>query len=191
MADNETTGSAKAVATRKVTYSGDANQNVQVVGLGVFAGSDDAKTVADVDASNGLPVNIQPLSAAIDSVAIEGKASGGLSIFRSIDLDETEEEVKATAGTLYAIHAFNTTASILYLKVYNATAATVVVGTTTPVLTLPIPGNNDTDGAGFVWNIPQGLAFGTAITVACTTGIADADTGAPAANACIVNLGYK
>jgi hypothetical protein len=117
--------------------------------------------------------------------------AGGLSIFRTLDLDETEEDVKTAAGQVYSIYAFNTTNAILWLKFYNATAANVTVGTTTPVLTLGVPGNNDTDGAGFVWNVDKGLAFDTAICVAATTGVADNDTGAPGANALIVNLGYK
>lgn len=112
--------------------------------------------------------------------------SGGLSIFRSIDLDESEEEIKATAGQLYSITAFNTNASARYLKFYNATAANVTVGTTTPVLTYYLPATG-----GFTINIPCGLAFSTAITAAATTGVADNDTGAPGANEVIVNIGYK
>ena len=116
--------------------------------------------------------------------------TGGLTIFQSIDLDESEEEVKATAGQLYSIAAFNHTAAPLYLKFYNLTAANTTVGTSTPVATFTIPGNADSDGAGFVWNNTIGLAFSTAISAAVTTGIAVADTGAPAANAASVVLGY-
>lgn len=116
--------------------------------------------------------------------------AGGLSIFRSLDIDETEEEVKASAGVLYSIAAFNRTATPLYLKFYNATAANVTVGTTTPVLTFVVPANADSDGAGFVLEKTYGWTFDTAISVACTTGVADADTGAPGANDCVINLGY-
>lgn len=112
--------------------------------------------------------------------------SGGLSIFRSIDLDESEEQIKATAGQIYSIAAFNTNASARYLKFYNATAANVTVGTTTPVLTYYLPATG-----GFTLDIPCGYAFATAITAAATTGVADNDTGAPGANEVIVNIGYK
>ena len=56
MADNVgiTPGSGAKAASREVTYSGETAQ-VQVVGLSTFSGSDDAKTVADVSASNPLP----------------------------------------------------------------------------------------------------------------------------------------
>jgi len=118
-------------------------------------------------------------------------ATGGASFFKSIDLDETEEEVKAAAATLYGAAVFNLTDTPLFFKVYNATAATVVVGTTIPDLTFVVPGNVDSDGAGFTLPIPdQGVAFGTALTIACTTGIGDADAGAPGLNACVVALFY-
>lgn len=116
--------------------------------------------------------------------------AGGTTIFRSLDIDETEEEIKATAGQVYWIHAMNLTAAPLYLKFYNATAANVTVGTTTPVLTFPLATQADTNGAGFALSIPNGIAFGTAITVACTTGVADNDTTGPAANGCVINVGY-
>lgn len=126
----------------------------------------------------------------IGNVGLIGRTSGGMTIFKSIDIDETEEDVKTSAGQVFSISAFNHTAAPIYLKFYNATAANVTVGSTTPVLTFTVPGNADSDGAGFIWNNPIGFAFGTAISVAATTGIADADTGAPAGNACSVMVGY-
>lgn len=118
-------------------------------------------------------------------------AAGGHLPYKSLDLDETEEEVKATAGKVFWVHALNLTATKHYLKFYNATAASVTVGTTTPVLTFPIPTMGDTNGAGFTINFGDaGIQFSTAICIAATTGFADNDTGAPAANAVIVNLGY-
>lgn len=116
--------------------------------------------------------------------------NGGLTIFRSLDLDESEEEVKATAGQVYSLWFTNTATTTRWLKFYNATAASVTVGTTTPVLTLGLPGNASDDVSG-VFGGAHGFVFDTAITVAATTGVADADTGAPAANDVIVNIGYK
>jgi hypothetical protein len=80
--------------------------------------------------------------------------------------------------------------STRFLKLYNATAASVTVGTTTPVLTLALPGNTSDDITGVI-ALPQGIKFSTAICAAATTGIADNDTGAPAANDVIVNIFYK
>lgn len=116
--------------------------------------------------------------------------AGGLSIFRSLDLDETEEDVKTAAGQVYTLWFTNTATSTRWLKFYNATAANTTVGSTTPVLTIGLPGNSSDDISG-VFSTTMGLAFDTAICVAATTGFADADTGAPSANDVIVNIGYK
>jgi hypothetical protein len=110
----------------------------------------------------------------------------GLTIFRSIDLDESEEEVKATAGKLYGWYLYNAHTAVLYVKLYNATAANTTVGTTTPIMTIPVP-----PSSGANVEFTNGITFGTALSAAATTGVADADTGAPAANVLIANLLYQ
>lgn len=118
-------------------------------------------------------------------------AAGGHSPFRSLDVDETEDEVKGSAGKLFWIHAMNMTAAVVYLKVYNNTAAGTTVGTTTPVLTFPIPTMGDTNGAGFTISFGDaGLAFSTGICVAGTTGLADNDTTGVGTNGLFVNAGF-
>lgn len=124
-------------------------------------------------------------------VTTQPHTAGGLSVFRSLDLDETEEEVKATAGCLFKIRATNRTTSVRYLKLYNATAANTTVGTTTPIDTIPLPANASdytvlTESFGGL-----GLTFDTALSMAVTTGFADNDTGAPGANDVIVSAYYK
>lgn len=146
--------------------------------------------VAPVDATAGLKVNLGADNdvTVTGSVTVATLATGGALIFRSLDLDESEEEAKATAGTLYGGIVFNLHASAnRFLKFYNATAANVTVGSTTPVMTIPIPPNT----SGFIISVPdQGVGFSTAMTVAATTGLADNDTGAPGANEVVVNLFY-
>jgi hypothetical protein len=127
----------------------------------------------------------------IGGVIPKPTTSGGLTIFRSLDLDETEEEVKATAGQLYGIWFTNQATSVRWLKLYNATAANVTVGTTTPVITIGLPGNSTDKISGALLGGDLGIAFSTAITVAATTGVADNDTGAPSANDVIVNIFYS
>jgi hypothetical protein len=118
-------------------------------------------------------------------------AAGGATPYQNLDVDETEDEVKGTAGKIFTIHVMNMAATVRYLKVYNATAATVVVGTTTPVFTFPIPTLANTNGAGFTAHFGDiGAQFSTAITIAATTGLAVADTGAPGANEVVVNLTF-
>lgn len=110
-------------------------------------------------------------------------AAGGATPFYNLDVDESEDAIKASAGKLFALGAINRSTGVRYLKLYNATTANVTVGTTTPVLVIPLPTMADTNGAGVVLPIPScGIQFDTAITIAATTGFADNDTGTPGAN---------
>lgn len=140
-----------------------------------------------VDVVGSLPAG----ASLVGDVGLSGaRTSGGTTLYKNIDVDESEDQVKGTAGQVYWIHAMNLGSATRFLKLYNATAASVTVGTTVPDLTFPLPTQGDTNGAGFVLTIPNGIAFGTAITIAATTGVADNDSGAPGANEVIVNLGY-
>lgn len=123
-------------------------------------------------------------------VTTQPHTAGGLAIFRSLDIDETEEDVKTSAGQVYGLWVTNTATATRFVKFYNATAANVIVGTTTPVITIGIPGNTSDDVTG-LFSSTMGIAFDTAICVAATTGVADNDTGAPAANDVIINVFYK
>jgi hypothetical protein len=160
-----------------------ATSNVNVAGFFADESSTDSVDEGDAGAAR-MTLDRKVI------VTPQPHTSGGLSIFRSLDLDESEEEVKASAGQVYGLWVTNTATGTRWLKFYNATAASVTVGTTTPVLTIGIPGNSSDSVAGLV-NSALGIAFDTAITVAVTTGVADNDTGAPGANDVIVNIFYK
>jgi hypothetical protein len=143
----------------------------------VTLATDSPGVVASVEST--MPASITPVT------------TGGCSVFKSLDLDETEEDVKTSAGQVYWIYAINRTTSPLYLRLYNATAANVTVGTTAHLLgPIEIPANASDHTAMFL-QFQQGVAFSTAVSAAVTTGIADNDTGAPGANHCLVNIGYK
>lgn len=97
-------------------------------------------------------------------------SSGGLSTFMasgsdgSTILQATAQEIKATAGQLYAYFIYNPEASVSYVHFYNSTAAGVTVGTTSPKFSLPIPA-----GAAANVSLVQGAEFTTAISCAATT----------------------
>jgi hypothetical protein len=115
---------------------------------------------------------------AIGNVGLVPRTTGGLSASANlIDIDETEDEVKGTAGQVFGYYFYNDGSTEVYVKFYNNTAAGTTVGSTTPAFTIPIP-------AGSAANLlsGMGIAFSTGITIAATTGVAVADTGAPAAN---------
>lgn len=111
----------------------------------------------------------------------------GMSVNMNIDVDESEDDVKTSAGVLLGYYFANLHASSLrYLRFYNATAANTTVGTTAAIMCLPLPALS----AGHVW-LGEGIPFSTALCVAATTGVAANDTGAPGANEVVVNTFYR
>jgi hypothetical protein len=160
-----------------------ASSKVAMAGFQADEASTDSVDEGDAGAARmtldrKVIVNSQPHSA------------GGCSIHRSIDLDEgTLEVVKNSPGTVYGMWVTNTATAVRYIKFYDATSGTA--GTGTPVITIGIPGNASDDVAGAFGPGGVGIAFATGICVGATTGVADADTGAPGANDVIVNVFYK
>jgi hypothetical protein len=182
-----TAGTGTNVDTRTEATNGNHRQVVVLGDPATNAG------VAPVDGTAGLKVDL----GADNDVTVTGTVtatgvpatSGGLLVSSIVSAGSTNATVaKASAGQVYNIQVSNTNAAARYLKLYNkATAPTV--GTDTPVWRMAIPGN--TAGAGFIVNADPGIAFGTGISYALTTGAADSDTGAVAANEILVNISYK
>lgn len=108
---------------------------------------------------------------------IDADLSLRMSVHKSVDLDETEEEVKGSAGTVYGWTFTNEhTTTWAYLKFYDALAANVTVGSTAPTFIIGLP-----PGGGAV--MPFGttaITFSTAITIAAVTTAADAGSTGPA-----------
>lgn len=122
------------------------------------------------------------------SQGLDGVAQDGWTPARLISAASTNAtSLKASAGQLGFIYAINLNAAVRYLKLYNKASAPTV-GTDTPIATLPIPAS--ATGAGFMIPIPGGVNFTTGIAYALTTGVADSDTGAVAANEILLFLGY-
>ena len=137
---------------------------------------------AQVDVVASLPAGTNTIGAVAQAPA----TSGGYSIYRDLDADETGVNIKSSAGQVFGWYIHNADSeNIHYLKLYNKAAAPTV-GTDTPVLTIPIP-------AGAAANVEflGGIAFGTGIGIGVTTGLADNDTGAPGSNEVQVNIFYK
>jgi hypothetical protein len=113
-------------------------------------------------------------------------SSGGLSTYRVLwPNNVTGVNVKGSAGQVYGWYLYNNATSIRIVKLYNkATAPTT--GTDTPSHTIVLPPNG---GANVFTDL--GFSFSSGIGIAVTTGIADSDTTAPAANDVIINLFYN
>jgi len=117
--------------------------------------------------------------------------TGGLSVFRSLDLDETEEDVKTSAGQIYGIIITNFATTTRHVKFSNLTAANTTVGSSAVFMTISVPGNTSDDTlANLAWG-GMGIPFDTALCAYATTGLADNDTGAPGANDVSITVLYK
>lgn len=110
--------------------------------------------------------------------------------FKNLDVDESEDNIKASAGRLGGFVAKNLTASTpLYLKLYKNVAASVTVGTTVPDMTFYVPPIDETP-ANLIVDFGDGIYSANGWCIAATTGFADNDNGAPGANEMIVSGTY-
>jgi hypothetical protein len=194
--DNTVSGSEQQVDVVTLPALAAGTNNIGDVDVASIAAGDN--NIGNVDLASAIPAgtnnigDVDVLSIAaganlIGDVGLQPRTSGGLSVFRSLDLDESEEEAKDTGGQVYGYYLANLHASAFrYVKFYDLDADDTTVGSSTPLLTVPVP-----PGSAANLAIPQGIPFANAITVAATTGAADADTGAPGANEVIINLLYK
>lgn len=186
---NYTVGAITSATFEKAEDSAHTSTDKGVMGLGV------RKAAAFTDLSAGAtdgdyePYQINVEGAVRTSPT--ASATGGWNTYSNIDVDETTgtttQQIKASAGVLHTCAITNdTAATVEYLKIYNAVSLTgSAAGTETPAITIPLVGGHVTT------NVVLDAYFDTGITVAATTGIAVADTGAPAGNAVVVNCTYK
>ncbi|MEX0881319.1 MAG: hypothetical protein WEC17_01435 [Candidatus Saccharimonadales bacterium] len=110
--------------------------------------------------------------------------SGGLSVYRNINLGAAGLGIKASPGQVYGWFLFNTSSAIRYVKLYNKSSAPMT-GFDKPFMTIPLPA-----GGGANVNFTSGIYFSKGIGVSATTGVADSNTGAPADGDIIVNIIY-
>lgn len=117
--------------------------------------------------------------------------TGGLSwYFVQPAASDNHVVIKAGAGMVFNIHATNISATVNYIRLYNATtgfngcnSATNIVGQ------WAIPAS--TSVGGIALSIPQGIAFSTGISICVTSGYATTDTTNATASSMSVNVGYK
>lgn len=116
-------------------------------------------------------------------LAGQASAQGIVSPYKKLSAAGTNSTLVLGRKSLVGyVAAFNTTATLYYLKLYNkATAPTC--GTDVPVQTYALPANG-----GFVLPPGGSLNFPLGVGLCITTGFADNDTGAAAAGV-VVNVG--
>lgn len=82
----------------------------------------------------------------------------------STALTATAQQVKSSAGTVGGWYIYNPNASATYVNFYNATSASVTVGTTNQQMVICVPAT-----AGANVEFGNGITFATAISISATT----------------------
>lgn len=110
--------------------------------------------------------------------------SGSLNTYRTIDGQPTGVLVKGSHAEVGGWFISNNAATVRYVKLYDK--ATAPASTDAPKLTLLLPANSAANVT-----FASGIEFVAGLGIRVTTGVADADTGAPTANDVVVNLFYR
>lgn len=145
------------------------------------AGSGGATFASDECVINAATVQVPRIKVGGGRADVYGDVATGFRLLSAASTNATS--LKGSAGTLYSLYVTNSNAALRYIKFYNK-ATSPTVGTDVPVATFAIPASST--GAGFSISFPFGFDFATGIAYALTTGVADADTGAVAANEILV-----
>jgi len=135
-----TPGTGTKVATREVTYSGEAAQ-AQAVGLVTFAGPDDAKTATDISDANPLPIEADRTD---NMLALLGRIVKLLESNAVVDQQQRQRVTldaisgSLTLGTVTTINAVTTVGTVsaqtalagmdreMYINVAKQTYATAI-----------------------------------------------------------------
>ena len=151
---------------------------------------------AVLSATNGTYANILQGNAVLSttnpvfSQAIPG-TTGGLSVyFVQPAASDNHAVIKAGAGQVYKVSVTNNSATVNYLRLYNATTGFNGCNSATNlVYQMAIPASTSVGGLSDSWE--AGIAFSTGISICVTSGYATTDTTNATASAMSVNIGYK
>lgn len=112
-------------------------------------------------------------------------------IKRDLDCKSTGVLVAGAPVQIVSLIVSNTTATAAYFKVYDK--ATAPASTDTPIKTILLPANSNTvivQPRQMVDGEPSTFQFTLGFGYRSVTGVADADTTAPAANGTVLNCEY-
>lgn len=158
-----------------------ANNDVTVTSIA--AGDNNIGNV-DVVTLPALPAGTNLIGAVAPGAS--ATVGTGTSHFRNAAVTNTAVAIKASAGKLHGYNLYNPNASLAFVHFYDVAAASVTVGTTTPIRSVALPSTaNGT--IGIDREITLGVAFATAISVAAST---TATGGTAPGTALVVNAEY-
>ncbi len=187
-----------------------ANQSVNVaqingvaplMGNGVTGTGSPRVTIASdntaftVNAAQATAASLNATVVGTGTLAVQSQptpvTSGGLSVYNvQPAASDNHIVIKAGAGQVYKIEAFNNSATVNYVRLYNATTGFNGCNSATNLVWQAIiPAS--TSGAGLASSWESGMAFATGISICITSGYAQTDTTNATASALVVNVGYK
>lgn len=107
------------------------------------------------DASGELQIDVLtvPEHAGVAASTMNATSSDG-----GTALTSTAQVIKATAGKLLGYYLYNPNATAQFVQFYNVAAASVTVGTTTPLFMITVPPTS----AANLWMQPGGITFSNA-----------------------------
>lgn len=167
-----------AMAVQKATPANTAGTDGDYEFLQISAGRLWASTKIDTALPAGTNL--------VGDVDLQPRATGGLTTFMASGSDgssilvATAQVIKASAGKLYGYYAYNPEVAVTFVHFYNTAAASVTVGTTSPLWTIAIPAESAAN-----LNIPQGITFSNAGWSCAATTTAGGNT-APATGVSLV-----
>lgn len=141
------------------------------------AGSASANVVTVQGVASMTPLAVTPTPTALTTFFLQPAAS------------DNHANIKNGAGTVYNVVAFNNSATVNYIRLYNAATGFNGCNSATGLITqFQVPAA--TTVGGFAVSIPQGLSFSTGISICVTSGYATTDTTNATATAMSVTVGY-
>lgn len=126
-------------ATQRVSLATDVALPAGTNAIGKLA-ANSGVDIGDVDVTS-----IAAGTNNIGQVSVAPQTANGLSVFNATSSDgataltSTAQAIKASAGQVYGWYIYNPNASAQFVQFYNVAAASVTVGTTSPLFMLTIP----------------------------------------------------
>lgn len=120
------------------------------------------------------------------------QADNALSVSSTIVANNTTAiQICKSACRVYQVDSFNNATTLAYIKLYNSGASSFTCGSGTPQWRGMIPFGTSSSGGGFSLPWVNGDSYSLGLWMCVTTGIADSDTGSPAATTYIVDIHFK
>lgn len=177
-------------AKADAAYTGSGSASVVSILKGLYAGvTGSVPTGTNVIGKTGIDQTTPGTTNAVQHIP---GTSGGLTVyFVQPTASDNHVNIKNGAGQVYKITITNNSATINYVRLYNAASGFNGCNSATNLVYKALIQGNSTNGGGLADYWGEGIAFSTGISICVTSGYATNDTTNATASAMDVNIGYK